>query len=544
MPLRPETFCLSLARPARELVPGGQVVCLVTTEARFTEEVQANLKFSMTRHGEDGQREKVVLLQDLCSISSDLAQFKFGFLLGGAGGYRVMVRLGEAHVTDSPLRFEVAEPETGSCSEDGEDEMFSSMVEELKLAEVEEELKGEDELKLEEVESPVAEKEVEEAVKNSTEQELAMLVAEMDVVRELGLPLTLALVEAQVARLEGLQEGQGLAGRKQASQPPPLPEAEREVSRPGQAREGNTARPATTAALPGALDLSTCPATLEASAVLSIPSSRLEGRNPDCSLAGPIGLCLLATGTIVVASTFDDKVKMFDGEGRFVRAVEGGGAFRRPSDMVALRVGGFVVRDDQSLRLFGESGEFVASLGEDRAATRCYGLAEDHQGHLVSLQVQRSGTKGPELAFTNISTRKMVRRVELEEVVGDTARSRCRFLAFQGGNLYITDLGHHMVYVMDATTYTVTQKFGGPGDGPGCFADPAGLVVDGQGNMLVADSRNHRLCLFSPTGRFLGAPRLAEVRRPSGLALCPATRALYVLNLAGSKALVKYQLKC
>ena len=63
MPLRPETFCLSLARPARELVPLGQVVCLVTTEARFTEEVQANLKFSMTRRGEDGQREKVALLQ-------------------------------------------------------------------------------------------------------------------------------------------------------------------------------------------------------------------------------------------------------------------------------------------------------------------------------------------------------------------------------------------------------------------------------------------------------------------------------------------------
>ena len=63
MPLRPETFCLSLARPARELVPRGQVVCLVTTEARFTVEVQANLKFSMTRFGEDGQREKVVLLQ-------------------------------------------------------------------------------------------------------------------------------------------------------------------------------------------------------------------------------------------------------------------------------------------------------------------------------------------------------------------------------------------------------------------------------------------------------------------------------------------------
>ena len=79
--------------------------------------------------------------------------------------------------------------------------------------------------------------------------------------------------------------------------------------------------------------------------------------------------------------------------------------------------------------------------------------------------------------------------------------------------------------------------FGHTGSGPGCFRDPAGLAVDrlpvlkvicgfstgwqsslggycicpsltkaelfSVGNMLVADSRNHRLCLHDPNGRFL-----------------------------------------
>ena len=30
----------------------------------------------------------------------------------------------------------------------------------------------------------------------------------------------------------------------------------------------------------------------------------------------------------------------------------------------------------------------------------------------------------------------------------------------------------------------VVQKFGASGKGPGCFNDPAGLGVDGEGNMV------------------------------------------------------------
>lgn len=93
------------------------------------------------------------------------------------------------------------------------------------------------------------------------------------------------------------------------------------------------------------------------------------------------------------------------------------------------------------------------------------------------------------------------------------------------------------VYILDLVTKGVNM-FGHTGSGPGCFRDPAGLAVDrlpvlnvvcgfsagwqslcvdiifarpsrikaelfSVGNMLVADSRNHRLCLHDPNGRFL-----------------------------------------
>ena len=62
--------------------------------------------------------------------------------------------------------------------------------------------------------------------------------------------------------------------------------------------------------------------------------------------------------------------------------------------------------------------------------------------------------------------------------------------------------------------------FGTTGDGPGCFNDPAGLGVDGVGNMVVADSRNHCMCLFTKEGKFVSNLILSpKVMRPSGLML-------------------------
>ena len=76
------------------------------------------------------------------------------------------------------------------------------------------------------------------------------------------------------------------------------------------------------------------------------------------------------------------------------------------------------------------------------------------------------------------------------------------------------------VYILDMATKGVSM-FDHSGSGPGCFKDPAGLAVDrlscnnlrrkcagsvsrcSMGNMLIADSRNHRLCLHDFKGRFL-----------------------------------------
>jgi hypothetical protein len=102
MSLQAERFVVSLERSG-----AGEAVCLVTADTEFTQQVQSALKFSITNRTADGSKTKVSLLQDLCRLSGDLAQFRFGFPAAEVGTYKVIVKFGDAHVSSSPLQFHV-----------------------------------------------------------------------------------------------------------------------------------------------------------------------------------------------------------------------------------------------------------------------------------------------------------------------------------------------------------------------------------------------------------------------------------------------------
>lgn len=69
----------------------------------------------------------------------------------------------------------------------------------------------------------------------------------------------------------------------------------------------------------------------------------------------------------------------------------------------------------------------------------------------------------------------------------------------------MVDLGLDCVYMLNLKRQAVKVKtFGSTGQLRGEFRDPAGLAVDREFNMLVADSRNHRVQLWDGWPMFLG----------------------------------------
>ena len=170
------------------------------------------------------------------------------------------------------------------------------------------------------------------------------------------------------------------------------------------------------------------------------------------SLHKPIGMCLLLDGKIAVASTFENKVKIFTSEGKLVtEVISPEPPFDRPSDMVTLHSGEFVVRDNTRVQVFSASGNFMKNMWQDRGHDKCYGLAQDKEGRLVTIMESKRPRK-TDLLFFNLGTGELVKKIEMDDIIPNKPMSKCRFLTYQLGKLYITDLGLDCVYILDPMT--------------------------------------------------------------------------------------------
>lgn len=70
------------------------------------------------------------------------------------------------------------------------------------------------------------------------------------------------------------------------------------------------------------------------------------------------------------------------------------------------------------------------------------------------------------------------------------------------GNIYVADTNSNRIQKLSPGG-TVLARWGKKGDHPGEFLRPQGLAIDRQGNVYVADTFNHRIQKLSPSGRFL-----------------------------------------
>jgi sugar lactone lactonase YvrE len=118
------------------------------------------------------------------------------------------------------------------------------------------------------------------------------------------------------------------------------------------------------------------------------------------------------------------------------------------------------------------------------------------------------------------------------------------------GTLYVADTTNHRIQHL-AADGTPLQAWGSfanidPGPAPGgTFNEPWGVAVAGDGTVYVADTWNHRVQRFSPTGRFLGmwgtfgqAESQTELWGPRAVAVDDADR-VYVAD-TGNKRIVVF----
>jgi NHL repeat len=253
------------------------------------------------------------------------------------------------------------------------------------------------------------------------------------------------------------------------------------------------------------------------------PGSDGDGGPADHALLnGPHSLAVMRNGDVLVADTWNNRVRKIDARSGTISTIVGTG--RK-----------------------GFSGDGGPALQADFGGIYC--LALDQAAQTLDL--------------ADLDNRR-VRRVDLKTGIVSTvagngkkgvpadgaAATRAplvdpRAVALDGkGNLYILEREGHALRVVDDTgqvrTLAGTGKAGGTGDGGDArqarLNGPKHLCVDDRGNVLIADTENHRIRVYDPakstirtlagTGRkgnagLGGPPDKAELSQPHGVAIGP-----------------------
>jgi DNA-binding beta-propeller fold protein YncE len=304
-----------------------------------------------------------------------------------------------------------------------------------------------------------------------------------------------------------------------------------------------------------------------------------DGASADrAKLVSPFGTAFDADGTMYFVEMTANRVRKIGPDGLIVTvkgSVRGGNgrdgglenrvALNGPHSLAVARNGDVFIADtwnNQVRKIDARTGEVTKVAGTGRKGFSGDGgpATQAEFGGIYCLALDEAGQT---MDLADLDNRR-IRRVDLKTGIvttvagdgkkgvpadGDDARSAPlvdpRAVAIDGrGNLYILERGGHALRVVDKSgkirTVAGTGKPGDSGDGGDArlarMNGPKHLCTDARGNVLIADTENHRIRIYRPdngtirtvagTGKkgvkgLGGPPAEAELSQPHGVTVGP-----------------------
>ncbi|XP_050416578.1 RING finger protein nhl-1 [Patella vulgata] len=209
------------------------------------------------------------------------------------------------------------------------------------------------------------------------------------------------------------------------------------------------------------------------------------------------GLATTVDDTIAVTTYSSKRCSIYTLEGKLMRDIYKG--LIHPISVTSLVSGKLLVADagdgteNMGLRLFYTDGEpFPSNLNISVAA---WGMAEADHGDLV---VCHPG-KGKVCLYDRKGRMKMT----LKSLDGKKlfANPRCVCVNING-DIIVSDFERHCIVFFDSRG-NFKSSYGSEGKSTRQLHHPCGVCADRVGNVLIADSDNHRISLLSPDGIFI-----------------------------------------
>jgi uncharacterized protein (TIGR03663 family) len=242
-----------------------------------------------------------------------------------------------------------------------------------------------------------------------------------------------------------------------------------------------------------------------------------EGDGPG-QFKEPWGIAVDGDGNVYVADTWNHRIQKFDADGSFLLqwgsfrdtggvAVGAEGLFWGPRDIATDAAGNVYVTDtgNKRVQVFDSGGQFLDQWGgfgvEDGQMDEPVGIAIDQEGNIYladtwNQRVQKFDAPPLPPPTSGGEGARFVTKWPITGWYGQSVVNK-PYLAVAEGRVYVTDPEGYRVLVFDQSGEFVAT-FGEYGFDSKSFALPTGITVDGEGNVYVIDSANHRVMKFAP----------------------------------------------
>ena len=211
------------------------------------------------------------------------------------------------------------------------------------------------------------------------------------------------------------------------------------------------------------------------------------------------------TGNIAVADHLNERVQVFDENLKYLRTIGGGtrsqtGAavkIGRPTSVAFLRNGDmiFIHLDDkkrEKMSVITDDGQFIEQFSKHLMNPQSVFVKIDDDGHVIvcdpgDLKIKVLSSDGAEL---------------LQSFSATDGNTFPGYVFYHHDMFFVSYPEVHYVKVFNKEGVFL-YNIGSEGYGKGQLKQPLGLVIDAFDNLIVCDSRNRRIQMFTLDGKFL-----------------------------------------
>ena len=205
-------------------------------------------------------------------------------------------------------------------------------------------------------------------------------------------------------------------------------------------------------------------------------------------LKRPCGIAASPSGEVVVADSWNRRILVFNRHAKFVTQLEGSYDMTNPVGVDFDSEGNIVVSDsdNQMVNVIDRSGMTLKTFGSD--VLDCpWGVCVTTKGKIAVCD------------WGSASIKEFSQQGKLIKEFSSSFSAKPYYIIHHNGKYFVT-FDTHCVEVFKndgGFLYRVGEK----GSGEGQLRDPRGMAIDGQENLVVCDSGNHRLHVFTPDGK-------------------------------------------